>query len=209
MTSRFLAITALTLALLVPSESPAQGRPPAAEPLGMVIDLQGAATLTEAGRASRLDMLSYLKAQNEIELSPGAAMTITWYAGSKELRFAGPALLKVRPAGIEVLQGGRPQERTLADEKIAAGKKLPPRIGQAAITMRSVRPAAGAEATASPAITPEQLERLRPTAEAALGDWVLYAMALEQVGRTPEAKSVWKKLSAQRPDDPKLRQLAE
>ena len=209
MTSRFLAIAALTLALLTPFGTRAQGRGPAAEPLGMVIDLQGVATLTEAGRAARLEMLSYLKPLNEIELAAGASMTVTWYANSKELRFAGPALLKVRPAGIEVLQGGRPQERTLADEKIAAGRKLPPRIGQAAITMRGVRSTGDAEAAATPAITPEQIERLRPAADGALGDWVLYAMALEQVGRTPEAKGVWKKLSAQRPDDPKLRQLAE
>jgi hypothetical protein len=34
-------------------------------------------------------------------------------------------------------------------------------------------------------------------------------MGLEQMGLTSEAKGVWKKLSVQRPTDPKLRQLAE
>jgi hypothetical protein len=37
----------------------------------------------------------------------------------------------------------------------------------------------------------------------------MYAMGLEQIGLTSEAKGVWRKLAAQRPDDPKLRQLAQ
>jgi hypothetical protein len=173
----------------------------AAEPLGMVIDVQGNATLNSGGKSSRLDMLSYLNAQNEIQLSQGASMTVTWYAGSKELKFSGPARLKVEPAGIKVMQGGAAQERSVTDEKMAATKKLPPRLGQAAINMRGIKP-----------MTPEQeaqRERIRPAENAPFGDWVMYAMGLEQMGLSGEAKGVWKKLSAQRPNDPKLRQLAE
>lgn len=173
----------------------------AAEPLGMVIDVQGSATVNDRGKTKPLDMLSYLNAQNEIQLSPGASMTVTWYAGSKELKFAGPARLKVEPAGIKVMEGGAAQERPVADEKMAATKKLPARLGQAAISMRGIKP-----------MTPEQeaqREKLRPAENAPFGDWVVYAMGLEQMGLTSEAKGVWKKLSAQRPNDPKLRQLAE
>lgn len=169
----------------------------AAEPLGMVIDVQGDATLGK----NRLEMLSYLNAGSDIQLSPGAALTVTWYAGSKELKFAGPARLKVEPGGIKVVQGGAAQERTVADEKVAATKKLPPRLGQAAINMRGLKP-----------MTPEQeaaREKLRPADNAPFGDWVVYAMGLEQIGLTGEAKGVWRKLAAQRPNDPKLRQLAE
>jgi len=183
-----LALAASTLAL-------------AAEPLGMVIDIQGNATLNDAGKTARLDMLSYLNAQAEIQLSPGASMTVTWYAGSKELKFAGPARLKVEPGGIKVVQGRAAQERTVADEKVAATRKLPPRLGQAAISMRGMKPMTPAQEA--------QRERLRPAENAPFGDWVIYAMGLEQIGLTSEAKGVWKKLSAQRPNDPKLRQLAE
>jgi len=168
-----------------------------AEPLGMVIDVQGNAMLGKG----RLEMLSYLNAGNDIELSPGASMTVTWYAGSKELKFSGPARLKVEPGGVKVVQGGKAQERTVADEKVAATKKLPARLGQAAINMRGIKP-----------MTPEQeaqREKLRPAENAPFADWVVYAMGLEQIGLTSEAKGVWKKLSAQRPNDPKLRQLAE
>ena len=66
-----------------------------AEPLGMVIDVQGNATLGK----NRLEMLSYLNPGNEVQLSNGASMTVTWYAGSKELKFAGPARLKVEAGG--------------------------------------------------------------------------------------------------------------
>ena len=169
----------------------------AAEPLGMVIDVQGNAMLGK-GRA---EMLSYLSAGNEIQLSPGAAMTVTWYAGSKELRFAGPARLRVEPGGIKVLQGGVAQERNVSETKIDATRKPPTRLGQAAINMRGMKP-----------MTPEQetlREKLRPAENATFSDWVMYAMGLEQIGLTSQAKGVWKKLAAQRPDDPKLRQLAE
>jgi len=183
-----LALTASTLAL-------------AAEPLGMVIDVQGNATLTDGGKTARLDMLSYLNAQAEIQLAAGASMTATWYAGSKELKFAGPARLKVESGGIKVVQGRAAQERAVTDEKLAATRKLPPRLGQAAIGMRGMKP-----------MTPDQeaqREKLRPAENAPFGDWVIYAMGLEQLGLTSEAKGVWKKLSAQRPSDAKLRQLAE
>ena len=169
----------------------------AADPLGMVIDVQGNATLGKGP----LEMLSYLNAGNEIQLSSGASMTVTWYAGSKEIKFSGPARLKVEPGGIKVVQGGAAQVRTVADEKVSATKKLPPRLGQAAINMRGIKP-----------MTPEQeaaREKLRPAENAPFADWVVYAMGLEQVGLTGEAKGVWRKLSAQRPNDPKLRKLAE
>jgi hypothetical protein len=199
MSKRLSSFIAL-FALLFSGGTLAQTR--AAEPLGMVIDVQGNATLTDAGRSSKLEMLSYLKPQNEIQLSPGTSLTVTWYANSKELRFAGPARLKVQPGGIEVVQGGPAQERAVGDEKVAATKKLPSRLGQAAISMRAIpKP-----------MTPEQetqREKLRPAEGAPVGEWVMYAMALEQMGLTGEARGVWKKLSAQRPDDPKLRQLAD
>lgn len=179
-----IALTASTLAL-------------AADPLGMVIDVQGNATMAK----KPLEMLSYLNAGSEIQLASGASMTVTWYAGSKELKFSGPARLRVEPGGIKVMQGGAAQERTVTDEKVAATKKLPSRLGQAAVNMRSLRP-----------MTPEQeaaREKIRPADNAPFGDWVMYAMGLEQIGLTGEAKGVWRKLSAQRPDDPKLRKLAE
>ena len=179
------------IALLIPALALA------ADPLGMVIDVQGNATLGK----NRVEMLSYLNAGNEIQLSQGASMTVTWYAGSKELKFAGPARLLVEPGGIKVAQGKAAQERSVADEKVAATRTPPKRLGQAAINMRGIKP-----------MTPEQeaqRERMRPSEDGPFSDWVMYAMGLEQMGLTSEAKGVWRKLAAQRPDDPKLRQLSQ
>jgi hypothetical protein len=173
----------------------------AAEPLGMVIDVQGDARVSGGGKTSRLEMLSYLEPQSEIQLGANTAVTVTWYAGAKELKFSGPAKLKVEQAGIKVVQGKAGQERAVAEEKIDATRKPPTRLGQAAIAMRGMKP-----------MTPEQealREKLRPGDNAPFGDWVVYAMGLEQIGLSGEAKGVWRKLAAQRPDDPKLRQLAQ
>jgi hypothetical protein len=189
----------LIVAVLFAAASVAQAQ--IAEPLGMVIDVQGSATLTNAGKTAPLEMLSYLRPRNEVQLSQGAQVVLTWYAGSKEMKFSGPARLRVEPGGIKVVQGGAAQERAVTDEKVAATKKLPARLGQAAINMRGLKP-----------MTPEQeaqREKLRPAENAPFGDWVMYAMGLEQIGLTSEAKGVWRKLSAQRPNDPKLKQLAE
>jgi len=195
-----IAMVGLGLAPLAASAQAASAKG-GGEPLGMVIDVQGKGTITDAGRKAPLEMLSYLKPAAEIQLEPGAAITVTWYEGSKELKFAGPAKLKVGAKGIQVASGKPAQERALADEKVEATRKLPPRLGQAAISMRGMKP-----------MTPEQetmREKLRPAENAPVADWVTYAMALEQMGLSGEARGVWRKLSAQRPDDPKLKELAK
>lgn len=198
MKTLLMRIALMGLALALPLAAAAQK---GVEPLGMVIDVQGKGTITDAGKKAPLEMLAYLKPAAEIHLEAGASMTVTWYEGSKEMKFAGPARLKVAAKGIEVAQGKPAQERAVSDEKVEATRKLPPRLGQAAISMRGLKP-----------MTPEQetrREKLRPAENAPVADWVTYAMALEQMGQTSEAKGVWKKLAVQRPDDPKLKELAK
>lgn len=55
----------------------------------------------------------------------------------------------------------------------------------------------------------QRLARLRPVQGAAFSDWVLYALALEELGVTSESRPVWKKLAAQRPAEARLRQFAD
>jgi hypothetical protein len=55
----------------------------------------------------------------------------------------------------------------------------------------------------------ERLAKLKPGADAAFSDWLLYAMALEELSLTGEARPIWKKLAAERPAEPKLKQYAE
>jgi len=279
---------AVLLAVLLPGQAFAQAKK-GADPVGMVIDVQGGATAIESGRSTRLEMLSYLRPQAEIELAVGASLAVTWYANSNEYRFKGPARLKVLPDKIEVLKGGKAQARALGEDKVAAAKQdVSGRIAQATMTMRAVRPAqdpaivnpgsrvmtlaprfawtsakgGGAyrftlqkaagetivqqrvkgtslrlaadkrlewggryrwsvqaeRAGSAPAeadfevITRAQsarLQKLRPKTEQAFSDWVLYALALESLDLSTEAKPVWKKLAADRPDDPTLQAFAK
>ena len=92
-------------------------------------------------------------------------------------------------------------DQDLLDAVVLHEQDFGTRLGQAAINMRGIKP-----------MTSEQearRERMRPSDDGPFSDWVIYAMGLEQMGLTSEAKSVWRKLSAQRPDDPKLRQLSQ
>ncbi len=280
---------AVLLAMLLPDHAFAQAKK-GADPVGMVIDVQGGATAIESGKSARIEMLSYLRPQAEIELAAGASLAVTWYANSNEYRFKGPARLKVLPDKIEVLKGDKAQARSLGEDKVAAARHdVSGRIAQATMTMRALRPAQdpaivspgsrvmtlaprfawtsakGASAyrftlqkpageaivqrnvkgtslrlpadkrlewggryrlsvqaegasSSSPAeadfevITREQsarLQKLRPKTGQAFSDWVLYALALESLNLSAEAKPVWKKLAADRPDDPTLQAFAK
>ena len=55
----------------------------------------------------------------------------------------------------------------------------------------------------------DRLAKVMPVAGAAFSDWVLFAMTLEDLLLVSEARPLWKKLSAERPDEPKLRQFAD
>jgi hypothetical protein len=259
----------------------------AQEPLGMVLDVQGSVTASEGGKAGKVEMLSYLRPNMDLDLAAGAALTVTWYANSKELKFAGPAKLKVLKDRVQVVQGAGANERSLGEERVAATKST--RLAQATIMMRSVgaakseatSPARGARiAEATPRITwrgaddmsyrfvltealggapvvdmvvkgnaasvpanklefgkaykwkaqyqpaggataaegdfslisraeADRIQKLRPAAGASFSDWVLYATALEDASLRSEARPVWKKLAAERPDEPRLKQFAD
>jgi hypothetical protein len=183
----------------------------AQEPLGMVVDVQGAVSASEAGKASRVEMLSYLKPNMDLDLAAGSSLTVTWYASSKEIRFSGPSKLKVTRERIHVVQGGGANERSLGEEKVALGKGgAPGRLAQATIMMRSMKPPV--QDPPSPPLTHadhERLEKLKPAAGAGFSDWLMYALALEELKQTAEARPIWKKLAAERPEEPKLRQYAD
>ena len=275
----------LILANAFPAQSLAQS--PGGEPAGLVVDLQGKANVIEQGRTTRLEMLSYIRPQTEIEIGPGAALAVTWYADSSEHRFKGPARLKVSRDRIQVVQGAPGQERALGEEKVSAAKRgVSTRLAQAALTMRSIRAAAditpvggsrvmtlrpqfrwtsdhrsdsyrftlrdalgeplvqmtvnGESLKLSDSIVLEwgkryrwtvqdarggsvvegdfevitreqvaQLGKLRPGAKASFSDRVLYAAALDDLALKAEARELWRKLAAERPDDAVLRRFAE
>lgn len=281
MLSRFWTVAALSAFLMFSLSATAQSE------LGMVLDVQGAVTAADAGKSAKVEMLTYLKPGMDLDLAPGASLTVTWYASSKEMKFSGPAKLKVTRENILVVQGSGANERSLAEDRLASGKKgMPGRLAQATIMMRSMK--APAEESISPpkgakvsSVTPrigwkgaddrnyrlvvldsqgktvseqvvkgnaadvpaqklawgesykwrasfepgaktaegdfsviersdaERLAKIRPGANATFSDWVLYAMALEDLQLAAEARPIWKKLAAERPEQARLKQFAE
>ena len=61
----------------------------------------------------------------------------------------------------------------------------------------------------APAALRTQAEALRPAATAPLSSRITYAAWLDQMELKDEARKYWKTASAERPDDPRLRALAE
>lgn len=55
----------------------------------------------------------------------------------------------------------------------------------------------------------EQLAALKPADDAPIEEWVLYAAMLESKGVSAEARALWQKISTQRPDLQKARELAQ
>jgi len=168
----------------------------------MVVDVQG--HVNSGGQ--RVEMLSYLKPGMDLDLAAGSNLTVTWYANSKEMKFSGPAKLKVAAGGI---QGAKANERALGEEKVALAKNgSPGRLAQATIMMRSLKPSPPPDPALSEADR-GRLAKLKPGQNAPFSDWLFYALALEDARQANEARPVWKKLSAERPDDAKLRQYAD
>lgn len=114
-------------------------------------------------------------------------LEISWTSTQPEVRFqvfAGKRLVgekrlsgnQARLADIAVLEPGK-SYRMVAS---AGGKDL-------AISFRTLS-------------KPQQnaLAKLKPAADAALDQWVVYAMALEQAGAASSARAIWRKVSQQR-----------
>lgn len=65
-----------------------------------------------------------------------------------------------------------------------------------------------AEFSILPAVEREKLEKLRPSADADFSKRVFFASLLDSQGVYGDATAMWKQLSAERPDDAKLKDLA-
>lgn len=68
---------------------------------------------------------------------------------------------------------------------------------------------ASAEFSVLPAETAARLAQLRPEADAPFARRVLYAVQLQEAGAVAEAKPIWRALSRERPDDERMKSLAD
>ncbi len=98
----------------------------AEEPVAMVTDLKGAASLVEGGSRSSLAVLAYLAPGVEIQAEAGTRVVVTYLSEAREYSFNGPAKVAIGRNAAEVLQGKSGESRQLAESSTAAARKFAP-----------------------------------------------------------------------------------
>lgn len=127
----------LVLALLVLGALPVVAHAAAA---AMVIDLQGKATVTDAGRTRDATILAELEAGAQVQLQAGATLVVMYLDSGDEYVFKGPASIVFRPTEPELRTGSKPDKRS---PSVGKGIRIKPvGMAQGAIVLRSLLPGA-------------------------------------------------------------------
>lgn len=247
--------------------------------VGIVLDLQGQAKILDQAQGRKLQLLSYLKQNEQVQLEPGAKLSVSLYANRSVYRFVGPAVLVAEKEQIRLIKGAAPEIKQVK-EKLVVGaesgqlltgairmRQLPPKIavltpengvvllaapkelnwasvekanyeirivdedenlvveGQSAsqtwplpqglqfafgkaykwnVSFISERDGAryttSGEFRLADEATRIELSKLRPTDDAVIEEWVLYAAHLQALGMFQEARAAWKRIGQTRPD---------
>jgi hypothetical protein len=191
-----------------------------AQPVAVVVDKAGEVTIDGAGAPRPVASLDMLDAGSRIRLVTGGRLVLLYMQSGHEYSATGPALLEVEPAQLKALQGAAAVRRVPP-----AGQEIrlrPDRVALGGIVLRSVRPADSGSAdkalptaTADTAASPEaatatdaQIEQRRPAPGSPFAARVAYALWLDDVGATAQARAAWRALSAERPADAELARRA-
>ena len=263
-----------------------------AEPVAMVTDVQGKAVLASDARKRELTILAELEPGARVQLPAGARLVAIYLKSGDEYSMSGPALVEFGATEPAAASGAKPAKRGNPLAQGGAAIRIKPvGVTQAAIVMRSMRPAArirllSLSGTHTLEAQPEfrwqelqpgvkyqfeisddtgrtlheaqidatslrlpsgvqlregvpytwevstrlpdgrkysnagdfsiatadlrvQAEALRPAASAPLSTRIAYAAWLEQMELKDEARKYWKAAWTERPEDPRLRALAE
>jgi hypothetical protein len=105
--------------------------------VGMVLDLQGPAQVTQNGMTGRLQLLTNLTPQARLQLPAGSKASLTIYATRSVYRLTGPTLVDVTQAGIQLVQGQPPQVKAMGEKLVAAAQS--DNLIPGAYRMRSLR----------------------------------------------------------------------
>jgi len=127
----------LSLVFVMVSALPAVAHGAAA---AMVTDLQGKATVTDAGKSRDATILAELAAGAQVQLNAGATLVVLYLDAGDEYVFKGPALIVFKPAQPEVINGAKPEKRSPSLGKGGKGIRIKPvGMAQGAMVMRSFR----------------------------------------------------------------------
>jgi len=106
--------------------------------IGIVLDLQGQAKVLDQTPARKLQLLSYLKQNDQLQLEEGSKLSISLYANRSVYRFVGPALILAEKDQIKLLKGKAPEVKQVK-EKLVLGAETG-QLLTGAIRMRQLPP---------------------------------------------------------------------
>lgn len=178
--------------------------------VAMVADLVGAAAF-EDGRP--LGITSDIPALRAFTVARGGRLVLIRMATGDQFVFVGPCQVRFNAKGQP--EGARPAEvKPLASlQKGLVPVKLQ-HLAQAGLIMREKsRPDTPRDiprrvVEREPTLD-DELEKLRPKADATFIERVVFATLVDRYGRRREARKLWKALAQERPGDATLRALAE
>jgi hypothetical protein len=105
----------------------------------MVLDVQGGKAQQTAGIVTRpLQMLSYLNDEDVLKLEAGAKVSFSLYRERKVFQVSGPAELKIKADGVQVISGTEPAAKSMSNQMVAAQSGS--RMLKGATKMRAIKP---------------------------------------------------------------------
>ncbi len=107
-----------------------------AEPVAMVTDIVGKASVLMAGKTRDVTLLTEVGAGSQLQLHAGTTLIALYLGAGIEYVFRGPALLTIRETAPEMASGAPPETRSPAIGKVVRVK--PARLVQAVVLMRSL-----------------------------------------------------------------------
>jgi hypothetical protein len=173
-----------------------------AQAVAVLIDGGGASRAYTSSSARPVETLDLLNAGTRLQVDAVAQIVVLYLASGVEFQFTGPGVVEVGGTQLIGLSGLAPVMRTPA-----AGKEIrlrTQRTAQGGVVLRSVA------VEAAPAASPDSVDpqSRRPADDAPVASWVAYALWLEQIDAAAEARTVWRRVAAERPGDTALAQRA-
>jgi hypothetical protein len=174
-----------------------------AQPVAVVTDGGSVGRVFAASGSRKVETLELLNAGTRVQVDAVAPFVVLFLASGVEFSFTGPGVVEVGHGQLVALAGNPPQMRPPTPGKEIRLRTQ--RTAQGGVVLRSVAaeplPAAAGGAPAA--------EARRPAADAPLASWVAYALWLDEHQAGEEAKAVWRRVAAERPQDPVLAQRAQ
>jgi len=106
--------------------------------VGIVLDLQGQVKVLDQAQGRKLQLLSYLKQNEQIQLEEGSKLSVSLYANRSVYRFAGPALIVAERDQIKLLKGAAPEVKQVKEKLVVGAESSQLLTG--AIRMRQLPP---------------------------------------------------------------------